>query len=178
MTIPKLNTISYKLFEGKWFIEQFRYKFIRKIVARPVAFITRLKVESMMDKWSLEQILYNFAEFSHVTGLTDGKIKTLFRMFNADPDEVCMKFTVLTDCRDVVDGIDMTIWTEDKMAKINLKLSVVAGSLNTNIVWAYKNEDGIFVNYNRRNSIIEARDYIKDLLIDHISKIVGFVLKL
>jgi hypothetical protein len=89
-----------------------------------------------------------------------------------------MKFTVLTDCRDVVDGIDMTIWTEDKMAKINLKLSVVAGSLNTNIVWAYKNEDGIFVNYNRRNSIIEARDYIKDLLIDYISKIVGFVLKL
>jgi len=176
--IPKINTISYKVFEGKWLIDQFKYKFIRKLVTPLVAFITRIKIESMMDKWSLEQLLYNFAEFVHVIGLTDAKIRTLFKMFNADPDEVCMKFTVLTDCRDVVDGIDMTIWTEDKLAKINLKLSVVAGSLNTNIVWAYKNEDGIFVNYSRRTSIIEAREYIKDMLIDYISKIVGFVLKM
>ena len=176
--IPKINTISYKVFEGKWLIDRFKYKFIRKLVTPPISFITRIKIESMMDKWSLEQILYNFAEFVHVIGLTDTKIRNLFKMFNADPDEICMKFTVLTDCRDVVDGIDMTIWTEDKLAKINLKLSVVAGSLNTNIVWAYKNEDGIFVNYNRITSIIEARDYIKDMLIDYISKIVGFVLKL
>lgn len=177
----KYDMLYFRVTEGKYIIDhiaKWRIPPLRYVVTKIASFFINANIEHMMDDWTLEQIIYNFAIMVHAYNLKDGQAAHLFKMHGIDQSEYCMAYKILVDCRDIVNGIDITIWTSDKLAKIVLRLSVVHGSFNTSITWAHKNEDGLFVSCNHRDDILEARKYIKDILIEYIARLSKYIILL
>ena len=68
---------------------------------------------------------------------------------------------------DVVTGINMTFWTDDKMAKLDLELFNKYGKFVLVTSLFIKNEYGQMERYTR-SDILQSQDEIKDILIDKI----------
>lgn len=145
-------------------------KFVRSIINTINRVRAELKIMNILRGHDIERIMYDFAEIVHIFGLESEDLVKLKKL-SKDEDEYGIVYTVFTNNRtDRVSGINMKIWTKDKMAILNLKLLIEFGNFNLNITWAYKNENGRYVNYNRTEDILVARDEIKSILIEYVSK--------
>lgn len=168
----------YSLFKNQFF-SKIPIKCIRNSINNLNKIRTELKVVNHLEKLDIERIMYDFAETMHAYGIESNDLSKLRKLNNDITDEYGITFNVFTDNRKWnVTGINMKIWTKDKLAKLNLKLVVEVGNLNLNITWAYKNEDGIYVNYNRTEDILIARDEIKSLLIEYVTKQVIYLMNI
>ena len=152
-------------------INKIPIKFIRNGIDNFLAFIIELKIVNKLEKYDIERIMYDFAQAMYTFGLESNDLPKLKKLNNDVDSEYGITFVIFTDYTKLnVTGINMKIWTKDKLAKLNLKLVVELGDLNLKITWAYKNKDGIYVNYNRTEDILVARDEIKSILIEYITK--------
>lgn len=153
-------------------------KFIRNTITKFCKFYVELKIANLLQSYDIERILYDFAECMHAFRLTDTDLAKL-RIVNNDYDveDYGIAFKVFTDSKDIsITGINLKIWTKDKMAKLILQLEVNQGIFRLDIQWAYKNDAGVYVNYSRTNDILVARDEIKSILIEYILKHVHYII--
>lgn len=161
---------NYKMIQD-YIVSKIPIKFIRRKVTEFNKFFFELKIINSLEKYDIERIMYDFAQTMNVYGIDSNKLFKLRKLNNDLDSDYGITFTIFTDyIRNTVTGINIKIWTKDKMAKLNLKLVVELGDLNLNITWAYKNKNGVYVNYNRTEDILVARDEIKSILIEYITK--------
>ena len=174
-----LSYISRYTFYRDQIFAKIPIKCIRSIIDRIHKFRTELKIINRLERYDIERILYDFAETMHAFGIESNDLLKL-RIMNDDMDsDYGITFTVFTNnISHVVTGINMKVWTKDKLAKLNLKLIVEVGDLNLNITWAYKNNNGIYVNYNRTEDILLARDEIKSILVEYSAKQVIYLMNI
>ena len=148
-------------------------KCIRKLFTRIIRFYTELKIVNLLYKYDIERIMYDFAETMHLFGIESNDLSKLRVKYNdSDFSEYGITYYIFTDLiKEHVTGINMKIWTKDKLAKLNLKLLVNMGSFNLDITWAFKDEEsGKYICYNRTEDILIARDEIKSILIEYVSR--------
>lgn len=163
-----LYNISSFLYIKNELFTKIRIKCVRTLLNKILKLITEIKIINVLRVYNIEQILYSFAEIVNIFGL-DSLDLAKIRKMNNDTAEYGIHYTIFTDKDDMVTGIDMKIWTTDKLAKLNLKLIIKYGNFNLDITWAYKNKDGVYVNYNRTEDILIAREEIKSILIEYVS---------
>ena len=163
-----LYNISSFLYIKNELFTKIHIKCVRTLLNNILKFITEIKIINVLRVYNIEQILYSFAEIVNIFGL-DSSALAKIRKMNNDNAEYGIHYTVFTDKTGMVTGIDMKIWTTDKLAKLNLKLIIKYGNFNLDITWAYKNKDGVYVNYNRTEDILIAREEIKSILIEYVS---------
>ena len=146
-------------------------KFLRSILIYLVRCVVKYRVIGLLESYSIEQILYEFAIFSNLMGLTSNKLAYLRKEYGKNDDsEYGIDYKVITNNKEMIIGIKMTIWTKDKLAKLNLDLIKKFGKFVLDVSWAYKNDNGVYVLYNRTEEILNSRKEIKELLVEYISK--------
>lgn len=163
-----LYNISSFLYIKNELFTKIHIKCVRTLLNKILKLITEIKIINVLRVYNIEQILYSFAEIVNIFGL-DYLDLAKIRKMNNDNAEYGIHYTIFTDKDNMVTGIDMKIWTTDKLAKLNLKLIIKYGNFNLDITWAYKNKDGVYVNYNRTEDILIAREEIKSILIEYVS---------
>ena len=142
-------------------------KFIKNLVIKVIELIFRYKLLHFLCSITIEQMLLEFAQFCKVFNLTDGKLTTLAKQYNEDYTFNGISFKIIINNLDVVTGINMTFWTDDKMAKLDLELFNKYGKFVLVTSLFIKNEYGQMERYTR-SDILQSQDEIKDILIDKI----------
>ena len=153
--------------------KKIKIKFLCNILKKLIETKVKYNLIGLLEGYSIERILYDFAVFSYYLNLESNKINYIRKYIDEkgyNPDLFGIEYKVLSDSKDRVTGIFMVIWTEDRMAKLNLELSIEFGSLKLNVEWMYKNDQGFFETYGRIDPILNSRKEIKEILIDYISR--------
>ena len=141
--------------------KKIKIKFLCNILKKLIETKVKYNLIGLLEGYSIERILYDFAVFSYYLNLESNKINYIRKYIDEkgyNPDLFGIEYKVLSDSKDRVTGIFMVIWTEDRMAKLNLELSIEFGSLKLNVEWMYKNDQGFFETYGRIDPILNSRN--------------------
>ena len=123
--------------------EKIKFKWIKSILKKIIEIKVKYNLIGLLEGYSIERILYEFAVFSYYLNLESNKINYIRKYIDEkkyNPDLFGIDYKIISDHKDRVTGIFMVIWTEDKMAKLNLELSIEFGSLKLNENIEFKTE--------------------------------------
>ena len=149
--------------------ETIRIQFIKKIVISVLEFFLKYKLIGLLEGYSIERILYEFAIVAHSISLDSGRLNALKNRVDPNTD-FGIDYKIRSNNRETVTGINMLIWTKNNLARLNLDLNIKFGKLVLEVEWCFKNSDGVFERYSRADAILGSRKDIKEILVEQISQ--------